>query len=563
MLRRITALLLLLAATSLTAATHSEQIDALLRQFNAAKRFNGAALVAENGKVILRKGYGLANMEWQVPNTPDTKFRLGSITKQFTSMVVLQLVAEGKIKLDEKITAYLPDYRKDTGGRITVRNLLNHTSGIPSYTSRPDIRKISREPADVTEFIRHYASGDLEFEPGTKFVYDNSGYFILGAIIERVTGKRYEDVLKARIFEPLGMADTGYDHGENVLPKRAAGYVLTPQGYRNASYLDMSVPFAAGSLYSTVDDLFKWDRALYTDKLLAPEYKAMLFTPALEHYGFGWLITDLALDDGKTKVPTISHNGGIDGFSTTLVRFPDRQDFIVLLDNTSRGDTLGEIDRSVADILQGIEAPAMKTSIADEIRKAGNGKAMAARYHELKSSRPKDFDFRERELNLLGYELLQQKRAADAVAVFGLNVEAYPASANTYDSLGEAYMAAGDRVLAEASYKQSLALNPGNENAKRMIERLRKAETKIDTATLDRYAGAYELAPGFVLTITREDDALAGQATGQPKFALIADSPTEFTVRGVDARISFKIEADGGVTLVLHQNGQDLPAKKR
>jgi CubicO group peptidase (beta-lactamase class C family) len=561
--RFVVAALLVCLAAKLQAATHAEQIDALLKKFNANRQFNGAALVAEKGNVILKNGYGMANFEWQIPNTPDTKFRLGSITKQFTSMLVMQLVAEGKIKLDEKMTTYLPDYRKDTGDRITVRMLLNHTSGIPSYTSRPDIREISRTPVNVNEFVKKYASGDLEFEPGTKWAYNNSGYFILGAMLEKVAGKPYEQQLKERIFDPIGMDSTGYDHRETILPKRASGYILGPAGYRNAAYLDMSVPYAAGSLYSTVEDLFKWDRALYTDKLLAPQFKAMLWTPGLQHYGFGWLIDTMTLDDEKTKAAFVAHNGGIDGFSTSLVRFPDTQDFVVLLDNTSRGDVLDDIGKSIADILHDIDPPAARPSIADEIRTGANVQEMVKRYRELKATKPAAYNFRETELNRVGYELLQSGRAADAIEIFKLNVEAFPKSWNVYDSLGEAYMTHGDHDLALANYRKSLELNGENANAKEMIRRMEKPVVTLAPALLDRYVGEYELSPGFVLSVTHEGARLFVQATGQRKFELVPESETEFNVSIVKARVTFSTAPDGAITLTLHQGGRDASAKKK
>src|SRR5260370_30236552 len=192
-------LLIFFVALPALASNHTERIDALISAYNKLRQFNGSALVAEKGSVILEKGYGLANMEWQIPNTPDTKFRVGSITKQFSSMVVMQLVSEGKIKLDEKITTYLPDYRKDTGDKVTVRNLLTHTSGIPSYTSIPGFfQNQSRDPYTVADFVKKYTMGDLEFEPGSKFSYDNSGYFLLCAIIERVSGKSDDKNLQER-----------------------------------------------------------------------------------------------------------------------------------------------------------------------------------------------------------------------------------------------------------------------------------------------------------------------------------------------------------------------------
>src|ERR1044071_80579 len=227
------------AALAQDRAAKIQEVLALAQKY---RQFNGAALVAENGKVVYKGGFGMANMEWNIPITPDTKFRLGSITKQFTATVILQLVEQGKIKLDGKLSDYLPDYRKDVGEKVTIHHLLTHTSGIPSYTSQPGFfENVSRNPYKVDEFVKKYASGNLEFEPGSKYSYNNSGYFLLGAIIEHVTGKPYEQVLKENIFDPLGMKNTGYDHSGMIIPKRAAGYNKTADGYVNAAYLDMSI----------------------------------------------------------------------------------------------------------------------------------------------------------------------------------------------------------------------------------------------------------------------------------------------------------------------------------
>ena len=259
---------------------------------NKYRLFNGSVLVAENGKVIYKKGLGLAQMEWNIPNTPDTRFRLGSITKQFTATLILQLVEQGKVKLDGKVSDYLPAYRKDIGEKVTVHQLLNHTSGIPSYTGLPGFfNDVSRNPYTVDDFIKKYASNDLEFEPGSKFSYNNSGYFLLGAIVEKVTGQTYEKALKERILDPLGMKNTGYDHHGTLIEKRASGYQKTPDGYVNAPYLDMSIPYAAGSMYSTVEDLYLWDQALYTDRVLSAATKELMYKPNLEDYAYGWVVT--------------------------------------------------------------------------------------------------------------------------------------------------------------------------------------------------------------------------------------------------------------------------------
>ena len=290
---------------------NAAKIDKLMSQYADCCSFSGTVLVSEHDKVVFKKGYGLANREWNIPNTPDVKFRLGSITKQFTSMLIMQQVAKGAIKLDGHLSDYLPYYRQDTGSKVTISQLLSHTSGIPSYTDDPKFfPDVSRNYYAVDDFVKKFCSGDLQFEPGTKFHYDNSGYFLLGAILEHVTGKTYEALLKENILVPLGMKDTGFDHFAEILPKRAAGYQLDLDGAVNAPYLDMALPYAAGSLYSTVEDLYTWDQALYTDKLIPRDLKQKLFTPNLEHYGYGWDIRTVPADEPAAGQTMVSHGGG-------------------------------------------------------------------------------------------------------------------------------------------------------------------------------------------------------------------------------------------------------------
>ena len=563
----LTGLLVFQAAVFAQAKGH--KIDELLSLYHNYQQFNGAALVAENGKVIYKKGFGLANMEWNIPNEPDTKFRLGSITKQFTATLILQLVEQGKIKLDGKVSDYLPDYRKDTGDRMTIHHLLSHTSGIPNYTGQAGFfESVSRNPFKVDDFVKKYASGDLEFEPGAKFNYSNSGYFLLGAIIEKVTGEPYEQVLKEKILDPVGMKNSGYDHYGTVLGKRAAGYVRTPRGYENAPYLDMTIPYAAGSLYSTVEDLFLWDQALYGEKVLSAASKELMFKPNLENYGYGFGIRKASLGPNKIAVPVIEHNGGINGFSTTILRLVGDKRLIVLLDNTSQGRYLDGIALGITNILydQPYESP--RQSIADTLRKTVIEKDIAfavKQYRELKATRNSEYDFREAELNTLGYQLLQMNKVVEAIEIFKLNVEAYPQAANTYDSLGEAYMAHGDKDLAIINYKKSLELNPKNAGAIRALATLtgEQKATGPDTKLYEAYAGDYELAPNFIITITVKDGKVMSQATGQPEAELYPSSATEFFLKVVDAQITFVKNEQGQVTqLILHQNGRNMPARK-
>ena len=319
--------------------------------------FSGAVLVAEKGKVIYKAAFGLANSEWDIPNTTDTKFRLASVSKQFCSMLVMQLVQEGKLSLEDKITKHLPYYRKDTGEKITIHHLLSHQSGIKDYTASFDYRStISRLPFDPDEFIKLHCSGDLLHEPGTFYAYCNAGYSILGRIVEKVTFKTFEQNLQERIFGPVGMVHSGYDRHRYVLPKRASGYTRGSFGYENADYMDMdSSPGAAGAIYSTVEDMFLWDRALHSNQLLDEKHRNLMFTPNRDVpeikaaggrpqsiYGYGWQIYTRTHPVTKKKVKVINHGGAIHGFRAMENRLPDEDCFVIVLCN--QGDAFGASD---------------------------------------------------------------------------------------------------------------------------------------------------------------------------------------------------------------------------
>ncbi|MDH4271095.1 MAG: serine hydrolase [Candidatus Aminicenantes bacterium] len=476
------AVLVLSALSSLvTAQDKAGKIDGLMKVYYDYGQFNGTVLVAENGKILYKKGFGLADMEWNIPNKPDTKFRLGSVTKQFTSMLVLQLVEDGKINLEGKLSDYLPYYRQDTGKKVTIHHLLTHTSGIPSLTNLPSfMSEVSRNPYPVEEVVKRFCSGDLEFEPGAKYRYNNSGYFLLGAVIEKVTGQPYEKVLEERIFKPLGMKNSGYDHHATILPNRAAGYEQSLEGYANAPYLDMSLPYAAGSLYSTVEDLYLWDQALYADRLLSAKMKELLFKPHVQNpgsaYGYGWSVGKRKLPQSKREVSIVAHGGGINGFNTLIERYVDDKHLVVLLNNTG-GTSLGEMSTAIGRILYGEPYDPPKKSIARtlyETMRLKNLEAAISEYRELKKAGSPNYNFRPAELNGLGYELLEAGRVEDAIKVFQLNIEAYPADGNGYDSLAEAYAAKGEKVLAIKTYAKSLELDPGNANAVEKLNQLIK-----------------------------------------------------------------------------------------
>lgn len=334
--------------------TAASRINQVMRARHDAGDFNGTVLVARQGKVIYQRGFGLANREWNIANDLETKFEIGSMTKQFTALLILQFVNEGKIRLDGHVSDYLPYYRQDTGKRITISELLSHTSGVPNFTSLAGFLEgpASRVRYGVQEFAQKYCSGDLQFDPGSRFDYSNSGYFLLGAILEEVSGKSYEKLLQERIFEPLGMKNSGYTHSETVISHRAAGYERTASGLQNARYYDMSIPFAAGALYSTVEDLYLWDQALYGERLLPASLRDLLFKPNLEDYGYGWvmLIPKSGSPYAGESIPM--HGGAIFGFQSVIQRIVQHKELIVLLDNTDSPKLLEialEIRSALAD----------------------------------------------------------------------------------------------------------------------------------------------------------------------------------------------------------------------
>lgn len=481
--------------------TKAKKIHELLSACAEYGQFNGSVLVAEKGEIIYKSGFGQANMEWDVPNKANTKHRLASVSKQFTAMLIVQLAAENKLKLDVPITSYLPDYPKTNGDKITSHHLLTHTSGIPNYTSSPNYREMMRGPYSPMEIVNLFADLALEFTPGEKFNYSNSGYVLLGVIIEKITGKTYEKVLQEKIFSPLKMNNTGYDSNRTILKNRASGYNKVANSFENANYIHMSTPYAAGALYSTVEDLYRWDQALYTEKLLPKKYRDLLFesyTPAWggQGYGYGWEIGKMNIGQTKEQVQTIKHGGSINGFNTLITRIPSDQSSIILLNNTG-GAPLYDMTTAVIGILHKKPYTFPKRSLAysllDAIEKDGITAALLY-YKEIKTS--DDYHLDENEMNLSGYQLLQSGRAKEAASVFKLNTEAFPNAFNVYDSYGEALMVLGDTTQAIDNYKRSVQLNPDNENGIKILKGLgvntNNLIKKVPIEHLKLLAGAYK-----------------------------------------------------------------------
>ncbi len=238
------------------------EIDAIVNADIKPGAPGAAVAVVKDGELIHAKGYGRANVEWNIPNTPDTVFRLASVTKQFTATAIIMLAGQGTLSVDDPITRFFPDY-PTSGHDITVQHLLNHTSGIFSYTSDPEFLSKVRRDLTPAQMLAEFSRVPFDFKPGAKYQYNNSGYVLLGMIIEQASGMSYEEFLKSHIFAPLGMTQSCYLHNEPIIPKRASGYEPTPDGgLRNATFLSMTPHYAAGSHGSPALDLVKWDRAL-------------------------------------------------------------------------------------------------------------------------------------------------------------------------------------------------------------------------------------------------------------------------------------------------------------
>lgn len=459
----------------------STKIDSLISAYNDYGRFHGTVLVAENGKIILEKGYGLANREWDRLHEPDTKFRIASITKPFAALLVMQLVEEGKIALHGKLTDYLPYYREDTGDKVTIHHLLSHSSGIPDYLRIPGfwqnqlLLQYSRK-----NFVEQFCSSDLEFEPGFKYQYNNSGYYLLGLVIEAVTDKSFETVLKERILTPLGMHNTGLDNNRTVFKKKATGYVKSGFDFNNVPYTNIENSYTSGQMFSTVQDLFLFDQVLYNNLLLSPEYMKKLFTPYFYYkkrnfyIGYDWELGRLPLSVDSDSVSYAQHMGGSNGFNTLFCRFPDDNHLIVLLGNLDSAPLI-EMREKIISILYDKPYNLPLRSIAWEIRKIIEEKSITSAIEFYRSNiaqHPDEFNFGIGELNTVGYYLLRKNLKDEAITIFKLNVEIYPDYANGWDSLAEACMLNGDTSLATIYYQKCLELNPDSKNAKNMLKKL-------------------------------------------------------------------------------------------
>jgi len=517
----------------------ASRIDASIAPYFKADAPGATVIVVKDGKTVLRKAYGMADTSKGVKMTPEMALRLGSITKQFTSTAILMLADEGKLALDDDITRHLPDY-PTRGKKITIEHLLTHTSGIVSYTSKPEYGAKMAQDLSVAQMIDTFKNDPLDFEPGSQYRYNNSGYFLLGAIIEKISGQSYASFLEGRIFKPLGMRDTYYEGFGNSRAPVAAGHTRAATGFGAAKPLSMSQPYAAGSLVSTVDDLARWDAAVSSGKLLTPASWQRAFTSYRltdgkpTNYGYGW---DVARVQGETAM---GHGGGINGFTTHAMRFPDQKVYVAVLTNSDAGPANpGLVARKAAGIAIGKPYREF-TEVALE---AGALDAVTGTYEVEQGV--------QRVFRRSGDGLVMQRSGRPPVPVKAASKDEFfiPGGLDWFAFQRDA----GGKVTGVMVHQDGNALlNPRSGDA----PAARKA-VRIASASFDTKAGRYELRPGFVMELTRDGDRYFAQATGQGKLEIFPMSETVFFSDQADAEISFE-----GEGFVLKQGGRNTPARR-
>jgi CubicO group peptidase (beta-lactamase class C family) len=440
--------------------------------------FTGTLLVEINGRTVISKGYGFRNLDQRLTNTPDTIFDIGSITKQFTAAAILKLEMQGKLSTDDKISKYFGNVAADKS-EITIHHLLRHSSGLPSVVGG-DYDRIGE-----SDFVDKVMQAPLKFENGTRFSYSNVGYSLLAIIIEKISGLTYEQFLYENLWRPSQMESTGYKRPTFDNSLIAIGYKDDKAwGRPSEKEWDKDGPYwhlkGNGGILSTTEDLYKWNLALLTDRILSKEAKQKYYFPQLRpgensnpYYAYGW-------DVLKTKRNTtlVTHNGANGVFYADFYRYLDEGITIIMLSNRAHPNFL-ETNAAISKI---IFDPAYKPvipipeneanrSFTGEVARITLEKGLAAGIEEYKKGKNKAALI-ERIINNRGYDLLSKNKLKEAIDIFKLNVFAFPRSANAFDSLGEAYMEAGNKNLAIENYKKSLLLNPDNANAQDMLKKL-------------------------------------------------------------------------------------------
>ncbi|MDV2986757.1 UNVERIFIED_CONTAM: serine hydrolase [Methylobacteriaceae bacterium AG10] len=547
-----------IAAPARAEADFAERADALVAPYIEAGLFSGVILVAKDGKPVFRRAYGLADREWEIANTPQTHFRIGSLTKAFTAAALLKLSEAGRLGLDDSIRRWVPSVPEAWAG-VSLRHLLQHRSGIINFTALPNyydqIARVDHTPAQIVALV---ANDPLLFPPGERFEYSNTNYVLLGMVIEAASGQSYEAYLREAILAPLGLKETGYDDLTMILPRRAAGYRRGRAQWRNAVPMAASSAYAAGALYSTVDDLLAWDEALAGPRLLSEASRAAMFTDNGTGYGLGWFVSRAfgKPGDRTSGHRAVGHAGSIPGFLSINDIYPDDRLTVIVLSNTETAPAQ-KIARDLAALHLGhYEAPeaiVLEDVILDRYpgtyRLGPRAFLTVAREGRGLSARMDGPGLREPAFPFVPES---DRTFVSPVADMRLTFETEPDGTPTGVILHRDRRDRTGPRVTEAEARASLAEPPRPHR-----------EIAIDRSALAALAGRYALAPGFEIAVTVEDGRIFAQGTRQPRNELFPEGERAFFLRAVDARITFTADEAGRVTgLILHQNGLDTDAPR-
>lgn len=546
--KQLMAIFLFVTALFVTTEINAQNLEITLDEL-LAKNYSGnnpgaTALIYKNGEVIFRNAMGKANLELDRSMRAEHVFEIGSITKQFTAVSILMLMEEGKLSIEDEITKHLPDY-PTSGKKITIHHLLNHTSGIKSYTGMANFIEFARQEHSPEDIIDFFKNEPMDFDPGEKYLYNNSGYILLGYIIEKVSGETYADFIKERIFEPLGMKNSYYGSKTRLIPNRASGYSPTENGWRNADLLSMSWPYAAGAIMSNVDDMLLWHKAIHNNTLISAESKARAFTNTTlndgsnTNYGYGWAVSEI---NGSLS---IEHGGGIFGYTTSGIYLPEENIYLIVLTNRD-GSHPGDLSVKMAAHVLGKPYADIgsKISLSD------------AQLQKWVGNYIFDDDIL-RSIFLEEGKLFSQREGYDKWHIFPVseNNFAFEDGLNSY----EFAMEDGKRV---ANFSDRSSKTKGIETDRK--PGTEKEEIEIDPKILLDYVGDFELAPTFILSVTTEDGKLFTQATGQPKLQVFPEAEDTFFLKVVAAKLVFGRDDSGKVIdVTLYQGGQEIKGMKK
>ena len=520
--------------------TIKTNLNDYMKALEKNQNFYGSVLVAKDGKVLINAGYGFADFKQGTKNKPGTKFAIGSITKQFTAMGIMQLVEKDLIKVEDKISKYIPN--APHGDKITIHNLLTHTSGLVNYTNTNEFISADIQNKDPMVMVNIIKDFPLAFEPGERFEYTNTNYLLLGMIIENVTEESFGDYLQANIFNPLNMNDTGISYIENSEIPDATPYVGHLEVQPIDDELTLTQSYGAGNIYSTVEDLYRWNQALKTEKLVKKETLDKIFKehiPMTEEssYGYGWMIEDTEL--GKE----IYHGGNTFGFSSNIVRYIDENLTVIILSNKGVFD-VSKLTNTLIDISLDKEYKLPEKIEEKEIEDQKLYDKYVGKYDFISGTYM--------DIIKKGEDLYAQVTGQPSFKI--LPETDYKFFAKEVDISIE-FIENENGEVNEFIFKQM-----GLEIIAKRAEEIEEIE--LDPAVYDQYVGEYELAPGAVVTIIKENNKIFAQITGQEKFEIFPKSESEFFYKIVDAKITF-LKEEGKVTkLIFNQNGQDMPAAK-